>query len=224
MRYIFSLLMTTFLFSACATNQPQTTGPSLKERIKEARSSVNVVMPNSADWCTATANCSYIADVYCGKESGTKEKAMKKCINKVRNKTVKLGGDTFVMQDMQLTPGQNELFDRKLFYRAFGQIYRCSNKNEALSKEFLATNNGPHKLAFQMVTQQYHTQCNSKHKCKSVRPINCSTVQDTPLKRCMTKMETREKAKTPFNYVVVQRDIFNKMGAYRIYTEAYQCE
>jgi len=216
-------LLFALLFAGCAANQPEPTGPSLKERIKEARKSVNVVMPDSAEWCTASKNCTYVADVYCDKASSTKEKGYKKCMNKLRSKTVKLGGDTVIVQSIGMTSGQNEFYDPKLHVRGFGQIYRCSDKNTALSREFLASKQGPHKLGFQMVTQQYHNQCNANRNCKAVRPINCSTVQDTPLKRCLLKMETKEMSRGTFNYVVVNRDLYNKIGAYRIYTDTYNC-
>lgn len=223
MRNKIFILLCSLLFAACASNQPEQSGPSLKERIKEARKSVNVVMPDSADWCTASKNCTYVADVYCDKATGTKEKGQKKCLNKLRSKTIKLGGDTFIVQSIGMTSGQNEFHDPKLHFRAFGQIYRCSDKNAALSNEFLASKQGPHKLGFQMVTEKYHNQCDANRNCKAVRPINCSSVQDTPLKRCLLKMETKEMSRGMFNYVVFNKDLYNKIGAYRIYTDTFTC-
>jgi len=225
MRIHLFTLTALFLLTACATNAPDSGDPLLQERIKSARKSVKIIKPDSPDWCTATASCKYIGDFYCGAEKGSREKGEKKCMKKIKNNSVKVGGDTFVIQDRGLVPGQNELFDRTVSYRVYGQAYNCTNKNESLGKEYIAAKDTPRMTDLQIVTKKYHDRCNTNKPCTPVKPHNCSTVQDKSFKRCIMQLEKiKSRGKKPFNYVIINRDLFNKIGAYRLFTETLMCQ
>ena len=139
--------------------------------------------------------------------------------------TVVYGGDTFVTHTAQKVPGGSALYPNENYYRLYGQIYNCSSKNVNLHKQYAANNSLPALTPVRAASAEFARQCKTLNKCKKFRSFNRSSISADPFTRIMMDFgNVQNKFNNEFNYVIIDRDLFNKAGFYRLYTDTYQCQ
>ncbi len=214
-------LLTTVLFlSACATNNA-TTGPSLDERIAAAEQLIKVVTSKSADWCGPLTSCKYVGDIYCDVDDEEDDLNPEEiCAKQIKIQTVQHGGDTIVMQHKGMVKGSED------YYRSFGQVYNCSNTNQELHKEYVATEKLKPLSTLKVVTKTYAEQCKTAAGCKiNIRKWSCGSIRSEPFIRCREKFVRDLKAgRSTTNHIVYKDDLVNKAGVYRFYIDSYICK
>ena len=90
MKNIILLLVLSILISCVSPEHA-----ALRQEIIASAPEVKTHMPNSADWCQAEEKCRYLRNIKCG---GTTDE---ECISAMRRDTIKLGGDTVVIQEIK---------------------------------------------------------------------------------------------------------------------------
>ena len=213
-------LITALLIMGCETNPVEPSGPTLKERVKQALPSVKIIEAGNAAWCQTAQTCTYLGEVYCDSES---DKAAKKCDKKIRSRIVKRGGDTFVQQEAGKVHGGENFYDDG-YYRIFGQAYKCNNRNSKLGEDFAKAKHPKALSQIKVVSKTYATQCNTTNGCKiNNRVRTCASVQDRPFKRCREKFQREHDRLGSINQIVLKQDLVNRAGFYRMFLDSYKC-
>lgn len=220
------VLCAMLMIAGCATNESSKNvkAPNLKERISAAAQNVAMVMPKNSDWCDAEKKCKFIGNISCATEG---DMTVKDCVKKLRLKVIHSGGDTFVAQNAGIVPGFSGHYDENDYYRAYGKVYKCGDKFNKLFSEYKSSSLSAVAVKFSNVdfrSKTYVEQCKLSKSCKKVERKTCSTIRDDPFSRCVEKFERQFSAGDELNTIIVKQDMFNKMGAYRFFTEGYMCQ
>ena len=225
MYYRLTILLFSTLFIACATNKPIDQGPSLDERMAVARKALDIVKPGENDWCNAGSQCQFLGMLTCAVEKKSEKSGKKTCMKKLKQATVQLGGDRFVLQARGMPNGQETLIRDTYQYRAYGRAYKCSDKNVALGKEAMQEYSVPSVSSINVYSSEYFTQCKLAAACKKVKDQNCSSIRDEAFNLCVKKHESNRNIGTSsFNTLVINHEVYNKMGAYRMFGTIYTCQ
>lgn len=220
MRQIFYILISSFFFAACATNGPDLSG-ALGTQIRTAAADVTLLTADTPDVCQTTSKCKLIGGYVC---TSDQVKKRDDCKRDAKIDTVVHGGDTFLIHTAQTTPGGSALYPNEDYFRLYGQIYNCSGKNQDLQKQYASTHRPSALTPVNAVSAQYATQCKTLDKCKKFRSFNRSSISADPFRLIMMDFgKVSYKFNQKFNYVVIQKDIFNNAGFYRLYTDTYLC-
>lgn len=221
MRYRILMLTLALLATACATTNNQSSGPSLEERINEATKNVSIIQPASAQWCAPEKSCTYMTQIYC---SSSSDQAAEKCQSEIQQKVIQSGGDTFVVQDARIIKGFNNVYNDD-YYRIYGQIYRCTDKYDALHKEYMIKFGQPGKPPVIFQSKNYFDSCVETNKCEYIDNESCSSIRATPFSLCYIKFnQNHQEARKGFNTVVIKRELFNNLGSYRMFVDLYKCK
>ena len=224
MYYRVTIFLFSIMFVACATNEPIDQGPSLDERMSMARKALDIVKPGDNNWCNAGAQCQFLGVLTCAVEKKSEKSGKKTCMKKLKQATVQLGGDRFVLQARGMPDGQETLSKDTYQYRAYGRAYKCSEKNVALGKEAMQEYRSPSIASINIYSSEYFNQCKLANACKKVRDHNCSSIRDEGFTLCIRKHESNKNSGTSsFNTLVINREVYNKMGSYRMLGTTYTC-
>ena len=207
--------------SSCATNGGVAEGPSLYDRIKTASQSIKVVNPNSPDWCGPEKTCKYLGEIYCEyDEEDSRNKKDKICNKEIFTRIVQHGGDTFVLQQQGMVKGTMD------HYRSFGQVYNCTDANQALHNEYVAKEKLKPLTQLKIVSIAFAEQCNTTTGCKKDdRKWSCGSIQGDPHSKCREKFDRDlSRGTSKVNYIVYKNDLVNKAGFYRLYVDSYICK
>ena len=219
-----SILLFSTLFVACATNEVIDEGPSLDARLKTARKALDVVKPGDAGWCNAGSQCQFLGVLTCAVEKKSEKSGKKACKKQLKQATVQLGGDMLVLQARGIPAGQETLSKDTYQYRAYGRIYKCSEKNVALGKEAMQEYRAPTIATINIYSGEYFNQCKLTAVCKKVRDENCSSIRNEAFSLCVRKHESNKRGGiSSFNTLVINREVYNKMGSYRMFGTTYNC-
>ena len=218
-----------FLFSsvliACATNEAIEQGPSLDERMQLARKSLEVIKPGDANWCSAGSQCQFLGVLTCAVEKNSEKSGKKACKKQLTQATVLLGGDMLVLQARGIPAGQETLAKEKYQYRAYARAYQCSDKNVALAKEAREEYRVPRVASIGIYSSEYFNQCKMATACKKVKDQNCSSIREEAFNLCVRKHESnRNSGTSSFNTLVINREVYNKIGSYRMFGTTYICQ
>lgn len=214
------LIITAFILTACATGEGPSEGPSLEERIKTAKQSLNIVTEKSADWCGPAKKCKYLGDIYCDIEGeSSSDDPDQMCIERMRHNAVIYGGDTVVYQQQGNIRGTLD------HYRIFGQLYNCNNTNQQINKEYSAERRLIPLTQQMMVTKAYADMCKTTTGCKiNHRASTCGSMQAAPYHQCRRKFDKEYKSGSGINHIVYKDDLVNRAGIYRLYIDSYACK
>ena len=216
-----AILFPIFALAACAVDQPQSTGPSLEERITQASTTITIIKPKAANWCEPAKSCTYVQELYCNSDS---QKADKKCQAEISQKVIQAGGDTFVVQDAGIVKGFTNLYSDN-YYRIYGQVYHCSDKFKDLYQEYATSHKQTTKSPVGFKSEDYFKQCADTKKCKSIGNQTCSTIRTVPFKLCNDKFIRNYHGRGGnFNQVVIKEELFNNAGSYRMFVDVYDCK
>lgn len=221
-RYILIISFSLVILS-CATNSPQNIDkpPTLEERIDTAQMKVRLVLPASENWCTADDGCVSLGQLTCVVYVEDAEKGIDKCHKKLREQTVSLGGDTFVLQDTGEPTGQ---FDTQVMIRAYGKAYDCTGVNKALGQESAKSGRLPRKIGYDIYHSDYFLKCGLASACKKFMDSNCSSIQQDGFTKCILKYQKNmNSGMESFNSLIIKQDLYNKMGIYRVLGQTFQC-
>ncbi len=212
MRICLVVISTIFLISSCATTDP------LDGQIAVAAKSVNLVRPNSPDWCNAAANCKYIGELYC-------TEARTECNKRILVDTVRYGGDTLVIQAAGILKGYAFGYDEETdYYRIYGQAYNCSDKHTQLHTEYTSRNKLATVSEVRFTVASYASQCKTMTNCEKIKYQSCSSIRTDPFKLCVEKFNRNYKRNpAAFNEMVASKELFNNAASYRIFVDLYKC-
>ena len=137
---------------------------------------------------------------------------------------MQLGGDKLVLQARGIPAGQETLSNDTYQYRAYGRAYKCTDKNVKLGKEAMQEYSAPRIATISIYSGEYFNECNLASKCKKVRDHNCSSIREGAFNLCVRKHESNKSSGTDsFNTLVINREVYNKMGSYRMLGTTYNC-
>ncbi len=214
MKNIVLLLMLSVLFG-CAS--PEHT--AIRQEIIASEHKVKTYMPNSADWCQAENECRYLRNIKCG---GVTEG---ECIGALKRDTIKLGGDTVVVQEIKPYLGTS---GKILVY---AQGFNCSDKFLELGNRYQITN--PTKLKkVRYLSVSYAKKCNTDSKCKLIAPFECSENNWNPARLCLRTIDNTYTDVGVANTLVFEKETFNELdnngryqrGDYLLSGQAYNCK
>lgn len=209
---IIAIGISTFLFFACATNQPASTDVSDSAPEKNK---ITFITSENNNWCKIASSCRYIGEDYCTKEAITQNDAKKYCLKKLAEKAAKNGGDTFIIQDSGVIKYAKTFSDGDEYYRTYGSIYNCSNKNTVNTST--KQEQGSHLVYY---SKKYFNQCKPLAKCKDRKPFSIRTSQYDPFKNTLRKIT---KTYHQYTHIVIDKELINNMLLFRIYATPYQC-
>jgi len=214
-------MVTTFLFTACATSGPDLSG-ELGNQIKSAANEVTMLKTDTPQLCQTISSCKYVGGFLCTSDQVNKNDD---CMKNAKTTTVVYGGDAFLTHTAQKVSGGSAMYPNEDYYRLYGQIYNCSNKNLGLHKQYATSQSLPVLVPVRAESAAFAKQCKTLERCKKFRSINRSSISADPFNRIMMDYgKIQGKYNNQFNYLVINSDIFNKAGFYRLYTDAYQCK
>ena len=218
------LLLSLFLLlTACVTTQT-VKGPSLKERMEVAGNDLNFVSSNDPAWCDSLSQCELLGQLTCTVMEETEERGERACKKKLKREVLQLGGDTFVLQDKGWPPRQELLYSRELFqYRAYGQAFKCSDKNVALGNEANQEFRSPVVSPLNIYSKNYFDQCKPKEGCRKIEENSCSSMRSKGFILCVQKHE-KERISKGFDTLVINDEAYHRMGSYRMFRSTYACE
>lgn len=200
------------LFFGCATNQPVSTDVSDS---KPEKNGITFISPENNNWCETARSCRYIGEDYCTKEAITQNDAKKYCLKKLAEKTAKNGGDTFILQDSGVIKYAKTFSDGDEYFRTYGSIYNCANKNAVNSD--MKQESGSHLVYY---SKKYFNQCKPLAKCKEGKPFSIRSSQYDPYKNTLRKII---KNYQQYTHIVIDKEIINNMLLYRLYATPYRC-
>lgn len=214
MKKIILLLVLSVLFS-CAS--PEHT--ALRQEIITSAPEVKTHLPNSADWCQAEQKCRYLRNILCG--GATEEE----CLAALKRDTIKLGGDTVVVQEIKPYIGNR---GKVLVY---AQGYNCENKFSGIGNRYQVTN--PTRLKrVRYLSSDYAKKCNIATTCKSVAPFECSENNWNPARLCLRTIDSTYTDLDFANALVFETETFTEhddngryqRGDYLLSGPTYNCK
>lgn len=219
---ICKLIPAVFLLTACATNEINTGNQELDAQIISSSKSVNFITQQQTNWCQTSSSCFYQGEAFCTVEGQSRQKSPASCTDKLAISTIKNGGDTIVLQDAGFVakyPGKN------LYYRAYGQVYNCTDKFKSLHARYRTINSARPDSALMYQSNAYAKQCKNLQKCKFYKQESCSSLQLDPFGRCMKKFNTLYNARPKKSIQsVISSEYVDTNGNYRLFTTLYICK
>lgn len=219
MKAYFIILLSSLLFIGCAANE---VNYDFDAQLKAARKSMQVIHHKKPDWCSAEQDCQYLGSVNCGVNKGSIKGGKKACMKRLKKKAAQLGGDLLLVQNRGMVAGQDEILDKRIHYRAYAHVYKCSDKNTEFSKKYIAEYGKPNFSMIKFVSKEYLEACKKPVQCKNKKKQNCSSIQDEPFDRCIAKLA--RQSRNTYNTVVINNELFNKIGSYRMFAQSYVCK
>jgi len=221
MKIKYGILLLASTLAACASGPQQPRQPTLDERIEQAAKTVNIINPKATNWCQPAKSCTLVTQVFCTDHHANPSETCQKDITK---QVVQNGGDTFVAQDAGILKGVSNVYNNN-YYRIYGQVYKCSDKNNELHQEY-DNNNGPAtKAPILFKSDEYVKQCGGMNNCEVVEQQACSSIGVNPFKLCVEKYNRNTLRRGHnVNQIVVKEEVFNRIGSYRIFVDSYNCK
>ncbi|MGD8785550.1 MAG: hypothetical protein PVG75_13990 [Thioalkalispiraceae bacterium] len=217
MKYLYVLLIG-FLLLGCATPEERAAKIALKNDISKAAPNVKLILPGSANWCEAETRCEYLRDLKCGTATDDI------CKEHFQTDTVKLGGDTVVIQSFQ------EYYGIRARRYSYAQAYRCTGKFNDIGQRYQAIN--PTRLPkIKYLNGEYAKRCGSTQDCTRVGPFECKNTDWYPARRCLRVLAEKYNDPARVNTLVFEEERFTESddngryqkGDYVVRGSAYQC-
>lgn len=191
----FFLVCFVFVFIGCAAMERREEYIAVRNEIVIVASQVEAILPAATNWCGPENTCQYLRNIKCG------GKTEEDCIAALRRDTVKLGGDTVIVQaarEYKGAPGR---------VLVFAQAYNCKGKFTQLGMRYQVVN--PTRLKkVRYLGVDYANKCNIKQKCKLVQPFKCRSFDSNPARKCMGDLDRQFSDDSPVNSLVFEEETF----------------
>jgi len=213
------LVFLVFIFMGCAGQERRAEYKAVRDEIIVVASQVNTLMPNAKDWCEAESACQYLRNIKCGGATG------QECVDALKRDTVKLGGDTVVIQSI------NEYIGVKGRMLVYGQAFNCNNKFTQLGMRYQAVN--PTRLKrVRYINAEYAKKCDIKKNCKFIQPFECRSNDYNPARKCISDLDKRFPDFGAVNSLVFKQEKFTverdnggrQAGDYILSGDGYHCK
>ena len=214
----FFLVCLVFIFIGCAVQERREEYRAVRDEIVIVASQVKTIRPAAANWCEPENTCQYLRNIKCG------GKTEEDCIVALKRDTVKLGGDTVIIQtarEYKGAPGK---------VLVFAQAYNCKDKFTQLGQRYQLVN--PTRLKrVRYLGVDYAKKCNIKQNCKLIQPFECRTLEHNPARKCIGNLDQQFSDDSPVNSLVFEKETFTveqdndrfQTGDYILRGSGYQC-